>query len=505
MKSRLVVGQAMLFLKALPSSMAKKIAETPQEPGDTNGRFATSADDKEKAQKWFARGRELGEKRQFDYAIEYYVNGLEFWPDAVEEALKSLHGCAVARRQTGGKKAGLTDTLKRSVNDKDAKQAYINALWLFGRDPDNLSYVEALVKNASRLRADDATKWAAGLLHKALEGNPKATTKQFQALVQSLEELGDRSAARGEHAFAVAALQSGVDVINLWRRRTVKDHAAEMALKGVSTKLTILKGKYQDEGSYRDSIVDAAGQADLHDQQKSVTSEERLDELIAKAEAEYEDSPESAAALKQVVDLLCRRERDEEERKAIGLLVAEYKKGGEYRWKLTADDIRMKQLTRAVRELQKEGDVDAVKKARIEQLRFELSIFKDRVERYPTDNRAKFELGVRRFQAGQFDEAIPLFQIARSDPKNRDAAGTYLGRCFFRKGYHAQAVNALEEAIKDHEFPDDDLAKTMNYWLGRSHEAAGQADAARSTYGNILRLDYNYLDVRARLDALSKS
>lgn len=485
--------------------MAKKNAESHQEPSDPNARLVTSDQDKEKAEKWFIRGRELGEKRQFEMALEYYVNGLEFWPDAVEDALKPFHGCAVARKQTGGKKAGLTETLKRSVNDKDPKQAYLNALWLFGRDPDNTSYAEAMVKNASRLRADDAAKWAAGILHKALESSSKSSAKQYQALVQSLEELGDRSAARGEHAFAVAALQSAVDVINLWRRRIEKDHAAEMALKGVSTKLTILKGKYQDEGSYRDSIVDATGQADLHDQQKSVTSEERLDELIAKAEAEFEESPENAAALKQVVDLLCRREREEEEKKAIGLLVNEYKKGGEYRWKLTADDIRMKQLGRAVRELQKEGDAAAVKKARIEQLRFELSVFKDRVDKYPTDNRAKFELGVRRFQAGQFDEAIPLFQTARSDPKNRSASEVYLGRCFFRKGYHTQAINALQEAVKGYEFPDDDLAKTMNYWLGRSQEAAGDAGAARATYGNILRMDYNYLDVRARLDALSNS
>jgi tetratricopeptide (TPR) repeat protein len=165
----------------------------------------------------------------------------------------------------------------------------------------------------------------------------------------------------------------------------------------------------------------------------------------------------------------------------------------------------MKQLARAVRELQKSGDAEAVKKARIEQLRFELSVFKDRVDRYPTDNRAKFELGVRRFQAGQFDDAIPLFQVARVDPKNRTASEAYLGRCFFRKGYHTQAINALKEAIKGHEFTDDELAKTMQYWLGRSQEAGGEAEDARTTYGNILRLDYNYLDVRARLDALSKN
>lgn len=485
--------------------MAKKTEPAPPETVNTNARLETSEADREKALKWFARGRELGDKRQFEMAIEYYVNGLEFWPDAVEEALKPFHGCAVARKQTGGKKPGITESLKRSVNEKDPKQAYLNALWLFGRDPDNASYAEAIVKNASRLRAEDAAKWAAGVVQKSLETNPKATSKQFQSLVQAMEEMADRAAARGEHAFGVAAMQMAVDVVNLWRRRHPKENAADVALKSVSTKLTILKGKYQEDGSYRDSIADASAQADLHDQQRTVTSEERLDELIAKAEEEYEESPDNPAAIKNYVDMLCRRERDDEELKAIGLLVNEYKKTNEYRWKIMADDIRMKQLGRALREKQKQGDAEAIKKARIEQLRFELSVYKDRVERYPTDNRAKFELGIRRFHAGQFDEAIPLFQVARNDPKNRAASEMYLGRCFFRKGYHSQAISALKEAIQGHEFPDDDMAKTMMYWLGRAQEAAGDSEAARTTYGNILRLDYNYSDVRARLDALSKS
>ncbi|MDO8632208.1 MAG: tetratricopeptide repeat protein, partial [Phycisphaerales bacterium] len=110
---------------------------------------------------------------------------------------------------------------------------------------------------------------------------------------------------------------------------------------------------------------------------------------------------------------------------------------------------------------------------------------------------------VRRFHAGQFDDAIPLLQAAHNDPKNRAAADMYLGRCFFRKGYHTQAINAFQEAAKEYEFTDDDLAKTMQYWLGRAQEAAGEAEAARTTYGAILQMDYNYSDVRARLDALT--
>ena len=482
--------------------MARKRNGDTSSNGDPNARLVTSPEDKTKAGKWFQRARELGEKRQFDYAIEYYVNGMEFWPDAVEEACKPLHGCSVARRQTGGKKPGLKDSLKRSMNDKDAKKALVNSFWLFGHDPDNLGYIEGVAKNASRLRADDAACWAAGVYFKALESTSKSNVKQYQMLSQMMEEMGDRSGERKEGAFAVAAYQLGIDVLALWRRRVPKDDKIETAIKNVSTKLTILKGKYQDGGSFRDSMEDAGEQRDLHDEQRSVQSEDRLAELIAKAEQEFKANPDSAIALKKLTDLLCRRENDAEELRAISILVSQYKRNGEYRWKSIADDIRMKQVGREVRELVKRGDKDALREHRIKQLRFELGVFKERTEKYPTDHRIRFEYGVRNFLAGRFDEAIPMFQSARADPKNRAACGMYLGRCFFKKNYHAQAISALSEAIEAHQFGDDDLAKSMKYWLGRAEEVSGDIEAARKTYGMLLQLDYNYGDVRARLDAL---
>lgn len=482
--------------------MLRKSTVQPEVEGDANARLVTSEEDKAKALKWFARGRELGDKRNFDHAIEYYVNGLEFWPDAVEEACKPLHGCAVARRATGGKKPGLKDTLKRSTSDKDSKKALVNSFWLFAQDPDNLSYVEAVARNASKLRAEDTARWAAGLFHKSLDSNPKAAAKSFQSLVQLVEELGARAGARGETAIGVAALQIGVDAISIWRRRMPKDQAAENALRSISTQLTILKGKYQESGSFRDSIADVQQQADLHDRQRTVQADDRLENLIAKAEADWRASQDNAVLLKTFIDLLCRREKTEDENRAIGVLVEEHQRTDDYRWKQLADDIRMKQLGRVVRDAAKSGDDEELKKARINQLKFDLSVYKERVDRYPTDLRLRFEYGARKFNAGQFDDAIPLFQAARADPKNRAACGMYLGRCFYRKGYHSQAIAALEESIREYDVTDDALAKDMHYWLGRAKEAAGDLDAARQTYGNLLQMDYNFRDVRARLDNL---
>ena len=480
----------------------KKKASGSDDNGDPSARLVTAEADIAKAGKWFARGLELGEKRQFEYAIEYYVNGLEFWPDAVEDACKPLHGCAVARLQTGGKKAGLKDTMKRSLSDKNPKQAFLNAMWLFGHDPENMSYAEAMTRNAGRLRAEDAAQWAAGVFLKALEVAPKASTKCFQSFVRLVEELADRAAKRGEVTFAVSTYETVVSGVNLWRRRNPKEKDIEDTLRNLSTKLTILKGRYTDGESFRDSMVDSESQADLHDKDRSVQSDERLDELIAVAQQECTNNAEDSRLVKNYIDLLCRREREDEEIRAIGVAVQAYKQTSDYRWKQMADDIRIKQLGRRGRELKKSGDQPAYKVHWNQQITFEMAVYKERVKRYPTDNRLKFELGVRFFRTRRYDEAIPLFQTARSDPRNRVASGLYLGRCFYRKDYHSQAIPTFEKTISEYEITDDDMAKNLQYWLARSQQASLDHQSAKETYGKILQLDYNYRDVRARLDSL---
>jgi tetratricopeptide (TPR) repeat protein len=483
--------------------MARKSKETEAaNGGDPNARYPVTSEGQAKARKWFQRALELGEKRQYDYAIEYYVNGLEFWPDAVEEALKPLHGCGVARHQSGGSKPGFKDTMKRSMNDKNPMQAFLNSLWLFGHDPDNLSYVEGIVRNAGRLRAEDAAMWAGGVCFRAIESSSKSGAKQFQFLAKQMEELGDRAAARGEHEFCLAAYQKGIDTYRVWLRRTPKNRDVENQLRDLSTKLTITRGKYQDSATFADSIRDTDAQRELQDRDRSVQSEDRLGELIEAAREKYEADPDQPEAVKNYVDLLRRRERDDEERVAIGVLVEAFKKTRAYRWKQLADDTRMKQLARQERNAKKAGDEQTARSIREKRLGYELRVFKERHERYPTDLRTRFEYGVRLYNAGQYDAAIPQFQGARTDPKSRYWCGLYLGRCFYEKNYHSQAIEILQETMDAYEFEDDELGKNLAYWCGRSYEAAGNIAEARKTYGKLLQVDYNFRDVRDRMDKL---
>ena len=50
----------------------------------------------------------------------------------------------------------------------------------------------------------------------------------------------------------------------------------------------------------------------------------------------------------------------------------------------------------------------------------------------------------------------------------------------------------------------DDLGKSLYYWLGRSCETAGKAEDAAKAFGQVIQWDYNYKDVRGRLEALEE-
>ncbi len=475
-----------------------------QQP-DANARHRTDEANKAKARKWFARAKQLFDTRSYDYSIKCFIDGLEFWPEAVEEAHKPLRVCALARRQAGGKKPGMMDTVKHSMTGKDPVKSMLNAEWLWAHDPSNVSYIEGVLKNADKARCEDVLMWIGPVYREAIEAEKKPNAKRFALLKETYEACGDRAQERGELDLAVEAFERAVEALSVQKQLTPRDLSLSNIMRDLSTKLTILKGQYQTAESFTESVRDASEQAQVHDKERMVQTDERLVQLIAKAEQEMRDNPGVPSKVTTLVDLLCRRDDENEEKRAIGILLDRYEADGDYRFKMRADDIHMRQLARRVRAARESGDREAVRQARIRQLQFEIPVFKERVAKYPTDLRIRYEHGVRLFSARRHDEAIPSFQSARGEPKVRTAAMLYLGRCFYEKQYYSEAVSTLEEARAGYEIPDDQIAKDILYWLGRSQADDGQVDAARRTFGNLLQLDYNYKDVRDRLEGLRGS
>lgn len=468
--------------------MAKKPDETPK-PVFTD-------DDKRKAREWFNRGQDMAQKKNFDYAVECYLTGLDFWPEAVEEGHKPCYAAALFR---GPKKVGFTEKMK--VNARDPKQAMLASEALLTKEVRNIAWMEGVFKNAAKAGYAATVMWIGELLNDAAVKEPKTNPARFQLLREIYEQIGD-SAAGDNPSLAITALDRAVEALSKLKALKPQDMEISTDLRDVAGKLTILKGKYSSASDFRDSMRDDTAQKEIHDKERLVQGDARMDELIASAHRAYEANPGERKKVIDLVDLLCRRDNEADEKRAMDILLKSYKESNEYFYRQRAEDIAIKQMRRKQRALEAKGDEAAIQQHRQDQLKFELGVYKSRIRHFPTDMRLRFKYGELLFRAGKYDEAIPVLQEARNDPKSRFQCSLYIGRCFYKKKYYSQAVDTFKEAIAGYETPDDATGKELHYWLARSYEGDGQTADALKVFGQLIQWDYNYRDVRKRIDDL---
>jgi hypothetical protein len=466
--------------------------------------------DQARARQWFRKAADCRERREYEYAIECFLTGLAYWPEAVEEGHMPLRSLAIQRQQVGGKKPGLMDGLKKSMTGKDAKQAMFNAEHLLSLDPANAGYAEGVLRNAIKLGYLETVKWVAPLVYDTLKKDKKPNKSRFRSFREAVAEAADVADARGESALGTWLLQQAVDSLDYLIARCPGDEDLRNEQRDLAGRLTISRGKYQQAGDFRDSLRDADQQKLLHDGDRLQQSEQTLSALIAAARKEWEAAPTQAPKINAYVDALVKTEQPVHEKTAMRVLTKAYEQSRNYNFKLRADDVRLRQLSRTARALaakahdtHNDDDLQQARLAALEQRQTALAVFRERADMYPTDLRLKFKLGSALFEAGEYDDAIPILQAARTDPRSRHRAAFLIGRAFLEKQNPLQAVEVLRETIEHYELTDD-FSKELLYWLGRAYEAAGVAEEAKATYGKLLREDYNYRDgdARNRLEAL---
>lgn len=474
---------------------------------------AFSDTDKARALQWFKKARECLEKREYDYGIECYLTGLGFWPEAVEEGHKPLRALAMARLQTGGKAAGMMEKMKKSTSSKDFKQNVLNAEWLWSKDPLNGGYLDPLLKSAVKAAYLETAKWIAPiLLDNFLKKDKKPDMGRFKAFRQTLEEAAERAEGLSNTSLAAWFYEQAVASLDFLAVRNPGDEALRTEQRNLSSKLTISRGKYSAEGeTFRGSLKDGDQQKILHDADRMKQGDQTMEDVLAAARREYEANPTTPVKINGLVDVLLRRERENEENEAVAVLRKAHADTKNYNFKVKADDVRLRQAVRRARQLVEKArgggtdeDKQAARKAVTEQLELELEICRERCEQYPTDLRMKFRLGAALFKAHRYDETIPILQVAQGDPKNRARCQLLIGRCFYEKQTYSQAIEVLKESLDAHQISGDDLHKELLYWMGRACEADGRKEDAAAAYGKLLRVDYNYADgdARKRLEGL---
>ncbi len=482
----------------------------PEPSNETAGNRPPGEAEMAKARKWFAHAKKAAETRNYDYAIELYVNGLALWPEALDEGLKPLRVVATARRMAGGKPAGFLAARKRHTNGKDANKNLNNALYLFGMDPGNLSGIEQILRLAAKAKCISAARWMAPVLTEAFNSAKKVSESRYSGACTAMDEAADHAIVMNKDEAALDILRANIATAQIWLQHHPDSSIAPKAQSNASGKQTIVKGRFSKPDGFTQSLKDAEAQHDLHDREKSAHSESRAQELIERARREWESNTGVPSKLLQLADLMIRNQDDATENEAIKLLTKEHTSGGDYIFRQKADDILMRQMNRHRRILLAKLKADpqnpeprrALSRYTSKQTEVETEIFEGRHQQYPSDMRIRFLLATRYFAAKRYDEAIPVFQQAQSDGRCGNESRLYIGRCFFEKKFFDQAVGTLHKTLSELPATDSPLAMALNYWLARSLEASDNLEDAKNAYGNLIQLDYNYLDARQRLEKL---
>lgn len=449
----------------------------------------------QKARAFFKRAEEVASTDNFDYAIDMYLEGLRCAPDALEDGHAPLRRMALIRQGKGGKKPSITDKMKRH-GGKTPLDEMLNAEYMLAKDPDHLPYAEAMLKAAVAGTYSRTAQWIAQLVYEANKAASKPSLNTYLFLKDSYAELGmfDK---------AVAACQKALDM-------RPNDGRLADEMRDLSAQMAVSKGKYEEDGDFRKSIQNREEQEKLHASENLVKSVDFRSRAIEEARRAYANKPNVPTAVFSLVDALVGLETKDAFAEALKVLGDAYDRTKDYVFRRRSGELKIALLRGNVRQLRAalqsspEDEELKSKLSNAEKL-YETAMldhYRSGVENYPTDLKMKYEYGQCLIRSKQYDEAIPLFQEAKRDPRYKITAMDKTGLCFFLKGWFADAIDLFEQALGECEVQDNVLAKDLRYNLARSCEMDGQTEKALELYRKLAQLDFGYRDVRDRVNKL---
>ncbi len=442
---------------------------------------------KGKGKAFFDRADQVAETGNWDFAIEMYIEGIKREPDNIERGHKPLREVSLKRKLQGGKPAGMMDAFKHG-SSKDPKENLANAEYLLAKDPGNIQRMVGVLQAAAKMDQMDVLAWVCDMLMEAMRQAKKPNMKILRLLIDAYSQTERYGKASQACAMAL--------------KLAPNDEWLQSKQKELSANYTIQQGKYDQEGDVSKSVRDMEKQKDLAQKDALVKTKSYLEKQIAQAREEYLQAPDVAAKVLNYAEALARSEDESFENEAIDVLRKAYDETGNYQFKLRTDDIRMRQMTREYRQAVQKGNKGKATQLARRQLEFELDVYKERAANYPTDLGLKYELGRRQFLAGNIDEAIGSLQQAQRDPRRELLALNYLGMAFARKDWYQEAADTFRRAL-EREVPEE-RAKELRYNLGDALEHMDKLQEAQEQFSAVAQTDFNFKDVRQRLDRVRK-
>ena len=414
----------------------------------------------EKARKWFDQAKLTADTRNYEYAITSYLNGLKFDPGNMD-AHKSLLEVAGLYKSMGGKSA-TSKELREIATGKQVVDKFVAAELAWVKDALNPSLALKFTKIAADMGLSEVAYWAGEMGVRGVLRSKKPTKNAIVHFVDIFERINA----------ADKAVQYGQIAMQL----DPTDAQLEARVRNLSAQAAMNKGGYEDnageEGGYRKSIKNLDKQVELTEEDSLAIGTDAKQRRLDRAKSEWEEDPLNQNNISKYADLLRKEGNDANDKEAIRVLLDGFKRTKQYRFRMLAGDVKLameRRKLRAVREkAELSGSEDDMKRVQLleEKLKeAELTEYAERVEKYPTDLRLKYEYGRRLFELGRYDDAIPVFQDAMDDARNKANTAHYVGLCFLKQDWFEEAVESLRNAVELYEIKDDDTHLGMRYDL----------------------------------------
>ena len=237
---------------------------------------------------------------------------------------------------------------------------------------------------------------------------------------------------------------------------------------------------------------------------------------MERAKSDWEEDPLNQNNIAKYADLLRKEGDDDHDKEAIRVLLEGFKRSKQYRFRMMAGDVKLAMERRKLRALREKAESGGLEEdlAKVQQFEMklkeaELAEYAERVEKYPTDLRLKYDYGKRLFDIERYDEAIPVFQDAMDDARNKASTAHYIGLCFLKQDWVEEAVESLRSAVDMYELKDDEVHLGMRYDLmealakqAEENDDLETAEEAFSIARGIAMKKLNFREIKSYRDRL---
>ena len=435
------------------------------------------------------------ELRNFDYAISLLGTVVEREP-AFLEARKALRKAGVHKKK-GEKKliklsgGGISSMKIQGLIKKDAAAAMAECERALVKDPYNIATNQALFDASQAAGFPEIATFA---LETIREGHPDNT--------KNLHQLA-------EHLLRQDMAEDAVKIYDDIVKRDATDMDAVKGGKDASARASMAKQKWDANSSMKELMVDSDEAQALERKNRAAMTNDQLLALRDDLAAQYEERSGELTYARELADV---NERLEDLPSAIqwyqyAITLSDGDPNLQRKVEILSDragDVEVKQLRERAEAATDPGE----KKELEDQLKGIVSersakLVEDarmRKDRNPTDKQLRFELGQHLFNAGEFKEAIPELQQARSNPHLRIRAMLILGKCFEENNMLDMAAQEFQGAASELTSMDE-MKKEVLYALGCVLEKMDRKEESLDAFKQIYNADYGYRDVAKRVEA----